>query len=451
MFAAWVAGRLWIRLGEVFTVAQAKRLYGLIGIGGVLGAVLGAAIARASLVAIEVRHLLVVGAGLLLVTAVGPAAFLPKPAAVPVRRARDDDDDDAVGAPGGGKNDGGLRARAREVFGHPYLVRLLALVSLAAVAGTTIHFLFKREVAAEIAKADLAPFLATVSLATNIASLVAQAVGVTLAMRWLGVHRALYVMPLLLGAGAVSAVAGLGLVAALALRGIDGSLRHSLHKTTTELLFVPLPDAVRARAKPIVDLVGQRGGQAVASIALLGLAAVAGKRIGIVAGAIVAVLAIAWLALARAVRPRYLDVFRETLRHGHAELSSELPVLDIDALEALIAALSSRRDAEVLGALDLLAAQERGRLVPSLVLFHPSKPIVLRALELLIERVAPISCPSPIGSSHTPTPRSARPRSRRSSPPAACGRRIYHAREIGFRESARELDADVFYREAARS
>jgi ATP:ADP antiporter, AAA family len=381
MFAAWVAGRLWIRLGAVFTVAQAKRLYGLIGTGGVLGAVLGATVARASLVVLEVRHLLVIGAALLVVTAIGPAALLPKPApAALVRSRRDDDDDDDDPR----KNDDGLGARAREVFGHPYLVRLLALTTIAAVVGTTIDFLFKREVAASIAKADLAPFLATVSLATNVSSLVAQAVGVTLAMRWLGVHRALYVMPLLLGAGAASAVLGLGLVAALALRGIDGTLRHSLHKTTTELLFVPLPDLVRARAKPIVDLVGQRGGQAVASIALLGLAALAGKHLGVLAGGIVAVFALGWLFLAHDIRPRYLDVFRGTLRRGRAELSSELPVLDIDALEVLISALSSRRDAEVLGALDLLAAQERGRLIPSLVLYHPSKLVVLQALELLV-------------------------------------------------------------------
>jgi ATP:ADP antiporter, AAA family len=50
MFAAWVAGRLWIRLGEVFTVAQAKRLYGLIGTGGVLGAVLGATVNSRSVI-----------------------------------------------------------------------------------------------------------------------------------------------------------------------------------------------------------------------------------------------------------------------------------------------------------------------------------------------------------------------------------------------------------------
>src|SRR5262249_26848256 len=102
-----------------------------------------------------------------------------------------------------------------------------------------------------------------------------------------------------------------------------------------------------------------------------------------VAVAIVA-LSIGWLWLAAGIRPRYLDVFRQTLRRGRTELSAELPELDIGALEALIPALSSKKDAEVLGALDLLAAQSRGRLLPSLILFHPSKPVVLRALELLV-------------------------------------------------------------------
>ena len=376
MFASWVAGRLWIRLGTIFTVVQAKRLYGLVGTGGVLGAVLGAAVARASLAAVEVRSLLLFGAGLLVLTA-GAATMLPRGTGERPRKRNDDDDDEEKSA--------GLGAQIGDVVKHPYLVRILGLVLLTACAGTAVDFFFKREVATAITdKTQIAPFLATVSLATNIASLLAQAIGVGIAMRALGVHRALYVMPLLLGASAGAAVLGLGLGAALAMRGIDGTLRHSLHKTSVELLFVPLPDSDRARAKPIIDLVGQRGGQALASVALLGLAALFKNEIGVVVGGVVLALACAWLLLARGIRPRYLEVFRSTLRRGRAELTEELPELDMSALTTLIAALSSRKDAEVLGALDLLAAQQRGRLIPSLVLFHPSKPIVLRALDLFV-------------------------------------------------------------------
>ncbi|MDB5220551.1 MAG: lyase domain protein repeat-containing protein [Myxococcaceae bacterium] len=380
LFAAWVAGRLWIRLGAIFTVVQAKRLYGVVGTGGVLGAVIGAAAARACLALIEVRHLLLIGAGLLVVTAIGPAALLPRPVAEPRRRADAERDGASVEEPS-------LGAQAREVARHPYLVRVLGIVLVTAAVGTAIDFVFKSEVARAYQDPhELASFLATVSLATNVASLVAQSIGVGVVMRVLGVHRALYVMPLLIGLGAGGAMLGLGFAAAIAMRGIDGTLRQSLQKTSVELLFVPLPDAIRARSKPIVDLVGQRGGQAVTSIAILGLVYVVGKdRSTQAVGVVVALLAAAWLLLARGIRSRYLDVFRATLQRGRIELSAGMPELDMTALEALIASLSSRKDAQVLGALDLLAAQSRGRLVPSLILFHPSKAVVLRALELLVE------------------------------------------------------------------
>jgi AAA family ATP:ADP antiporter len=382
LFAAWVAGRLWITLGAIFTVVQAKRLYGLVGTGAVLGAVLGAAVARASLALVEVRHLLLVGAGLLVATALGPAALLPRPVAEPKRRSTAANE--AGAAPAAAPS---LGAQIGDVTRNPYVVRVLGIVMVTAAAGTAIDFVFKSEVAAHIKDPrELASFLASMSLATNLASLLAQSIGVGIVMRVLGVHRALYVMPLLIGFGAGAAVLGLGFGAALAMRGIDGALRQSLQKTSTELLFVPLADSVRARAKPIVDLVGQRGGQAVTSVAIFGLVyVVGGARSTQAVGVVVACLTVAWLLLARGIRTRYLDVFRGTLQGGRIELSAGMPELDMTALEALIASLSSRKDAQVLGALDLLAAQSRGRLVPSLILFHPSKAIVLRALELLVE------------------------------------------------------------------
>ncbi len=366
LFASWVAGRLWIQLGTIFTVVQAKRAYGLIGTGGVLGAVLGAALARASLTAISVRHLLAVGAVLLVLTAAFPAAMLPKGSSERARPRLPQ-----------------VRSRSSvvAVAKHPYLGSVLGLVLVTACIGTAIDFVFKAEVIANVPKEELGSFLATVSLASNVASLLVQAIGVGLAMRHLGVHRALYVLPLLVGGGACAAALGVGFAAAIAMRTIDGAFRHSLQKTATELLFVPLADDVRARAKPIVDLVGQRGGQAIASVAILGLASIGGPR---AVGACVLALAVAALFLARTVRPRYLEVFRDTLRRGRIEVPAGMPELDVNALEALIGALSSRKDAAVVGALDLLAAQNRGRLVPSLVLYHPSKTVVLRALDIFV-------------------------------------------------------------------
>lgn len=370
LFTAWVAGRLWTRLAGVFTVAQAKRLYGPLGTGAVLGAVIGAALARTCLGWLGTRSLVLLGAAVLLATAFGPTRLLA-PTTAPEPKA------EKSAAPVGA------------VLRDPYLARVLGITLLAASAGTAIDYVFKSEVARVVQDPDaLARLLATTYLVTSSLSLVVQAFGVALAMRVLGVHRALYVLPVLLVAGATFGVVGLGMWAAIALRGIDGTFRQSLQKTCGELLFVPLPDDVRARAKPVIDLLGQRGGQALTSVLIFGLAAVGSRLVGHavvsrLVGGIVLVVALGWIGITLSLRSRYLDLFRATLGRGRIELGPEMPELDVTALEVLIGSLNSRRDAQVLGALELLAAQ-RGALIPSLVLFHPSRDVVLRALELLV-------------------------------------------------------------------
>ena len=95
-----------------------------------------------------------------------------------------------------------------------------------------------------------------------------------------------------------------------------------------------------------------------------------------------ALLCIVWIAWALELKPHYLELFRTALRQGSMRDRADLPDLDLASLETLIAGLNSRDDAEVVGAMDLLAAEGRERLVPVLILYHPSRPVVLRALEL---------------------------------------------------------------------
>ncbi|MEM6732388.1 MAG: HEAT repeat domain-containing protein, partial [Myxococcota bacterium] len=61
------------------------------------------------------------------------------------------------------------------------------------------------------------------------------------------------------------------------------------------------------------------------------------------------------------------------------------PDLDLASFENLVAALGSPDDAEALAAMELLSDAGRGRLVPSLILYHPSESIVMRALRLFAD------------------------------------------------------------------
>jgi hypothetical protein len=188
------------------------------------------------------------------------------------------------------------------------------------------------------------------------------------------------VLPALLFVGASGVALGGGLVAALLMKGADGSLRNSLHRTGTELLYLPLSDGVRAHAKPLVDVLGQRGGQALASLLILSESLLARGDV-VLAGASAA-LSLVWIAWVADLKGLYLDVFRSALREGTLRPAVDMPPVDLVSLETLFAALNSADDHEVLAAIDLLAEEGRARLVPALILYHPSQRVVLRALDL---------------------------------------------------------------------
>jgi AAA family ATP:ADP antiporter len=57
-------------------------------------------------------------------------------------------------------------------------------------------------------------------------------------------------------------------------------------------------------------------------------------------------------------------------------------MLDVESLTSLVAAFSSDDDRAVLAAMDLVAEQREVQIIPVVMLFHPSKAVVLRALEL---------------------------------------------------------------------
>ena len=211
-------------------------------------------------------------------------------------------------------------------------------------------------------------------------ALAAQLFLVSWLMRVLGVNRALWVLPAFLLLGATGVAIGGGLIAALLLKGADGVLRPSLSRVGMEVLFVPIPDQLRPFAK-LTDVLGQRGGQALASIFILGW--LTQGRGDTTLAIVSALLCAVWIAWTMNLNPHYLEIFRDALRNGTLKDTARLPALDMGALEVLFSALNSQNDAEVLGALDLLDEEGRARLVPALILYHPARAVVFRALNIL--------------------------------------------------------------------
>jgi len=364
LFATVAVVQFWLLLGDVLDLGQAKRVFAFIGAGGLVGAVVGSGLAGVVLMKLPAQMLLVLASLLFVVASFLPFLFSRVRRQEPARLR-------------GSGMFGGVELARRD----PYLRRLLAFVLLSTLTVTVVDFVFKSVVAAEVPRAELGDFFARYYGGLNALALLVQILAAPRLLRSVGVNRTLLVMPVLLAAGAMGAAFSISLAAVLLLRGADGALRHSVNRTGTEILFLPLSTEVRERFKTFADVVGQRGGQALASLAILGA-----LMIGLEARTLaimVVVLAFACVLCVLDLERYYLDLFRRQLKEGAIETRIEVSELDLQTLEVLLSALSAEDDVEVIAALDLFAAYHKIHLVPALVLYHPSRSVVLHAFELL--------------------------------------------------------------------
>jgi ATP:ADP antiporter, AAA family len=386
VLATLVVVRFWTVLAGLFTVTQAKRLFATIGTGSVVGAIVGSGVARILTGALPAQHVVFAAALIFLAGSAAPRLL-----------ERDGSDELSVRRRADAPTD--LHRITQIIWERPYLRRVAAMILAATVTFTLIDFVFKSTAARFVPDEALGEFFATVYFVLNLLSLVVQVGLVSLLLRRMGVSAALAIAPALLSGTAILSAAGGGLALAVLLRGADGMFRHSIYRTGTELLFVPLAVETRNRVKAFIDVTGQRGGQALASLLILvGLTLTQRENAFALVAAITSGV---WLYLTLDLKAHYLNVFRETLMGeggvggtvgvgptaagtgmGVAPATIGLPLLDMASLESLLSTLNDPDDAKVVAALDILVAQGKTRVIPALILYHPSPEVVIHALTL---------------------------------------------------------------------
>jgi len=364
----------WLVLGDLFTITQGKRIYAAVGTGGAIGAIGGFGLASGLTAILPPEFLLPVSAIAFGLSVLGPWKLLRTldPDLVPELEA-----DSSLS---GERDLTSVGSSLTSILGHPYACRVALLVVVSAMTLTMGDYLFKSVLAATVPAESLPGWLARIYFAFNAASLLILMFGVTRVIHRLTVHRTLAILPVLIIAAALGILAGGALLPVLLLKSADGTLRYSLHKTAVELLYLPMSAEMRAKVKRAIDIVGQRSANALGALVIL-FALTMGTPTLIIAGSIF-ILAAIWIYLALDLRGAYLDVFREALGEKTIATRVAIPELDLASLETLIRTLNHADDGHVLGALEMLDAQGKVDLIPSLILYHPASAVVIRALDL---------------------------------------------------------------------
>lgn len=288
----------WALMADRFTLEQSKRIFGVIAVGGTMGAIFGPWLASQLVVPLGTATMLLVAAAFLLL-AIGGAwavAWLQPEVAKGTGASIDR-------AIIGGNAWAGISA----VFRSPYLLGISTYVLMMTIIATFIYFTRLQLVASLADDMDArAALLARIDFYTQVATFVLQAVVTGHLMKRFGVAIALAILPVVVALGFFGlAIAG-SFVVLVIFDATFRAIQRAITRPARETLFTVVTREEKYKSKAFTDTFVYRGGDVVGAwtegwLASFGMALVGLASVAIPLGIVWATLGI-WLGRSQQAR-----------------------------------------------------------------------------------------------------------------------------------------------------
>ncbi len=374
----------WTLANHSLTTREARRVFGFIGAGAILGApcagFLTAALTRQAGLKPETL-LLLIAAGMTCCAASVRMLFRR-------RRERLAEAEWAMSSASGTPKT--LLQVWSVVRASRYLLLITALITIGCCATTVVGYQFKLIARQSFQgdKAGLAAFFGAFNGYVGLASFALQMLVTGRLLRSLGIRVTLFMMPAVFLGGSLGVWLAPVLLSAAVLRASQGLLRYSVDKSTTELLYLPVtPPALKGQIKSFIDGFVWRIADGIGGLALLLFANplnFSPSKMSLLNFAFLG----GWIAVAYGVRREYLNVLRSAIEHRKLDPErTAAGVLDATTAEVLAHSLERGSEQQALYGLSLFELGREPAWHPALrqLLEHPSAAVRQRALHLLGE------------------------------------------------------------------
>ncbi len=226
IFSVVQISQFWTMVSDYHCVEKGTRLTSYIAIGGSLGAMIGAMVAKTLYLELGAYGLMLVAIAMLIVAVIVPGAKDE------LRKDHNDDTDD--------ESMKHLLGGLKRVLDVPYLRWIAASVVLLNLINSTGEFILADFVTAEYSGKDIGAFYSTFYLYVNIATLVLQAFVVRPLYQAIGVGGALMSLAVFNLMMYISVLAFPVLAWFAIVKMADNSIDYSVANTTKQILFLPL-------------------------------------------------------------------------------------------------------------------------------------------------------------------------------------------------------------------
>jgi AAA family ATP:ADP antiporter len=374
---ALAPAQVWTLANFLWTTREAKRLFGMLGSGGILGGIFAGFVSARLTRSFGAESLL-----LLMAIPLASAAWIViavcerRPAPSTTRSLATDSGPHT------------LMDSLRLIAESPHLRVIATLVFLSSVVATIAAWQMKAIAQATFVSKDaLAVFFGQFDGYVCVIALVAQLFLTGKVLQKFGIGIALAALPLFLFAGSMTVVIWGSLWAVCLAKGSDRVFRYSIDTAAQQLLYLPVSSRVKLQVKSFIDTVIWRFGGGFAGLVLLIFA----TRLGLSAGEVgwLSVLFISlWLVTAFGARRQYVATLGETIRQFEFDEGDGLvPVLDSTTSNILMTKLRSTDAVDILHALSLYEMGQHQQVVGAVhsLLDHPVASVRSRAISVLRE------------------------------------------------------------------
>jgi len=389
-FGIIITTQVWTVANSVLDLRQARRVFPLVVYGGILGGAAGGLIGAWLVKSIGTENLLLVQIPLLLL-AILVAQVLIRRYSVTGRAEH--------AGKAGGEGHRAFGAVAKAILASPYLRLIVGLLALSAIVTLIVGFQFNVVVqhAFHNNKDQLTAFFASFTAYLAFGAFLLQVTAGSRMVEKLGIRVTLFILPVAVMLGTVTLVAfPVALWAGGVLKGSDYTIRYSIDRVSTELLYVPVPHSVKTQIKAVTDMVVQRLADGVGGLMLLLVTRVLHQgQVGV--GIFNLILLSVWVWVAWQARTEYRKEVSKIFIAGPEPLPA--PIIRVvfsesASVASLKSMLASPDEEVVLGAIEMAVVLRRPQWITQELIAHPSPRVRAKAVELaplteegLLERV----------------------------------------------------------------
>jgi len=256
----------WTYMNDTFQSNEAKKLYGIIGSGGILGGIVGSAISGKASVMLGPDIILV--ASIFLVSIIAVIYLLER------KRKADPAQSKINAGPvcphGEQKISTVLTEGIRLVMKGKYLIYVVAIVGIYEIVSTVVDYQFNSASSAAFeGVAQMAQFQGQVFFYANVAAFFVMLLLTPFIHRKCGIMAGLLFLPIALLLGSVGFYVQPILAVSAIMIGAEAAFAYSINQASKEILYVPLDRRSKYKGKAFIDMFVFRAGKALGATLVL--------------------------------------------------------------------------------------------------------------------------------------------------------------------------------------